>query len=185
MRSYDTSGSVSEQSALVDVEPTRAVPFVPEQELVARLLAENAEDYMSLGFFAHLVSATEPAGDLRRRCIGYLDYMIREGYVVVGTVQGATFLTWVLGAAQTREAIARQWPKDSTADYENLRDIGWLANTSKGNDLARDYLDSHRNMPSPGRPMPSTAGRRTATGAPRTGLLHTAWGRGGQGAGNQ
>ena len=111
-------------------------------ECVGALLAENIGDYISLGLFAYLLEVHRPATvrDVRGHCLQSLDHLIREEYVLVGTVLGTSFVPWVLGPAQLGEAVAAQWPRDSSADYDKLRDIAWLSNTAKGDAVARDYL---------------------------------------------
>lgn len=118
--------------------------LLTESEGVRALLAENIGDYMSLGFFAHLlnVSSLANVSDVRGQCLRYLDHMLGEEYLLVGTVRGNDFVPWVLGAAQLLEAVSGQWPQGASADYETLRDIAWLSNTAKGDDAARQYLQN-------------------------------------------
>lgn len=162
---HGTTRAVAEQETISSCSWTgqaAAVPFLVKPEAIAVLLAENVDDYMSLGLFTYLLSVSGPvrAGDLRLQCLAYLDHMIGEEYVLVGTVVENVFLPWVLGAAQIREAIAGEWAAEGPADYETLRDIAWLKNTPKGDDVARAYLERARSAF--GQPVPQLAGELTA-----------------------
>ena len=145
--------------------------FSPSVEGVGALLAENIGDYISLGLFAHILDAHRPATirDVRGYCLKYLDHMICEEYVLVGTVLGTSFVPWVLGSAQLGEALAARWPPSSSADYDTLRDIAWLSNTAKGDAAARHYLQrrarsaSRESLPSLPVVLNGTEGSRAPT----------------------
>lgn len=114
----------------------------PDPTVVAALLAENVGDYMSLGLFSHVLSiaADGTPTDARARCLRYLEHMIQKKYISIGTVKGTTFHPWAPGTVGSPlAAIASHWAVDSPADYENLRDIAWLANTPKGDHIAHNY----------------------------------------------
>ena len=115
------------------------IPFAPRQDVVAMLLAENLNDHMSLGFFAHQIGiwGSVPAALLREGCIAYLEHMLHEGYLHVGNVLGHSFVPWQQSSTQTIKSIQALWPGE--AKRETIRDIAWLANTQFGDEIAREY----------------------------------------------
>ena len=125
-----------DQGTEVDVD----TPFVPRQDVVALLLAENVNDHMSLGFFSHQIGTWGgvPAAILRERCIAYLDHMLHEGYLHVGNLLGNTLVPWQKSTIQTLETIQVLWPAEG--GRETIRDSAWLANTQLGDEIAKKYV---------------------------------------------
>ncbi|MBT2530730.1 hypothetical protein J7E83_01045 [Arthrobacter sp. ISL-48] len=121
--------------------------FIPDRKLLAKVLASNFGDYMSLALFSHLVSGPAPVSAPRHRtkALDYLGHMLSEGYLTIGDVHENGFVPWDCGAAEALSWVCIQWgPGQGARTRDNLREIAWLGNTPHGNDLATS-LNRRRN----------------------------------------
>lgn len=103
--------------------------------LLAHVLSENNQDWLSLGMFVHYVKTHSQPGpdELRRAALRHLENAFAGGLLIAGDVVGTTFHPWQESYSQALQRIADSWPADSRNSYEDLRDICWLANTPAGN----------------------------------------------------
>ena len=122
-----------------DPHAVRAVPHI--EEMLALALADNIGSSMSLGMFAHYMrTGSHPAGSMARAdVLHHLRTALTEGLMVAGTVGYTEHRPWGLGPEAALHSIAASWPQHIPAEYTNLRDICWLANTSRGDDVGRAF----------------------------------------------
>jgi hypothetical protein len=118
--------------------------FRPDRKLIARILANNYGDYMSLGLFSCLVHGPAPTtGNEDRLALLYLKHLLAEGYVTIGDVYGQEYFPWNCGVA---EALSWVSPKGADGLHESwpTARVAWLNNTPRGNDLARSAMGRRR-----------------------------------------
>lgn len=102
------------------------------------VLAENVGNCMSLGMFIHLIAAiTGAAGEqLRTSVIDHLHNVLSARLMVAGDVDHINHVPWPCTPDEALEKVLARTGPEPDMDYEAMRDICWLANTSYGNHRA-------------------------------------------------
>ncbi|QCO96776.1 hypothetical protein FCN77_02380 [Arthrobacter sp. 24S4-2] len=112
-----------------------ASDFRPDKKLIARILANNHGDYMSLSLFSCLVHGPAPTAQKNHLVLLYLAHLLAEGYVTIGDVYDNEFLSWNCGVAEAVSWVSVQLP-DGNPDFICAKQQAWLNNTPRGNDIA-------------------------------------------------
>ncbi|MBT2533578.1 hypothetical protein J7E83_15905 [Arthrobacter sp. ISL-48] len=131
----DRDGGVYQQ---LNTPIPEGAAFVPEPVLISLVLAENQDDYMSLGMLSYLIQRAGPVPPVtgHHHVLPYLANLLGEGLVTIGDVDGEQFLPWNCAVTEALSRVRKQWPDGEASDYKTLRDIGWLTNTPRGNGVA-------------------------------------------------
>lgn len=104
--------------------------------LISFVLAENRNDVLSLGMFVYYVSR-HPLGEgrpLRPTALRCLENAL--ALLTVGDVAGDRYRPWPVSYTKALERIKASWPASDEPTFDELRDVCWLANTTKGNQAA-------------------------------------------------
>lgn len=122
-------GRVEEGETRVTAGPAGLISFV---------LAENRNYVLSLGMFVYYVSRHPlcEGRPLRPTALRYLENALAAGLLTVGDVAGDRYRPWPVSYTQALERITAAWPVTGDPTFDELRDICWLANTTKGNQAA-------------------------------------------------
>lgn len=111
---------------------------VTQDALLRKVLAENKDDFMSLGMLVHFVkSAKQLDGEeLRLDVLLSLEKLLDDGLMTVGCVEHRQFIPWTCNALEAVGLIAGRWPNGIELEYSALASICWLTNTLKGNEIS-------------------------------------------------
>ena len=111
-----------------------AILHAPRSGLLRLPLAENRDDYQSLGMFTHYIrSQTLGSGvELRETVLELLRWALAQGLVVVGSLEDDRLQQWPLSTEEALHRIGSSWLTGSSPSFEDLQDVCWFRNTPAG-----------------------------------------------------
>ena len=119
------------------------LPGHDAEAMVDRILRENAGDCMSLGMFAHHVTAATAGSDadlLHCLQISLHKVLVTE-LMVAGDLDHHLHIPWTCTPDEAWERINRHLHIGTDISYESIRDICWLANSPEGDSRALANTD--------------------------------------------
>lgn len=125
------------------------------------LLVSGLVDWASAGWVLGCAFDASTDPQVRRQvAIGVIAEVLVQGLMVAGDVGPNGFTPWGTGAGTSLETIVAAWVRDSPLTGPGLGEIVWLANTERGDRVARAVLAAEAaDDPGAGRPRDPGPGR--------------------------
>ncbi|MDP9904674.1 hypothetical protein [Arthrobacter bambusae] len=120
------------------VDGTERETISAQLGLISFVLAENRNDLLSLGMFVFYVSQhpRSKGRPLKDAALRYLENALAADLLTVGDMVEGRYRPWPVSYTQALERVRAAWPVHDEPTFDELRDICWLANTTRGNQAA-------------------------------------------------
>ena len=106
------------------------------------LLIEGLYDWVYASWVYGITSLTEVTMPDERRALSLrlISELLTEGLMVPGDIDDGEHRPWLCSTAEAIERIRHEWLTEWPAADPDLGAIVWLANTEKGDEIARAVL---------------------------------------------
>jgi hypothetical protein len=116
--------------------------MTPQRTPKEDLLVGGLDDWADLGWViqsARLTGATDSAA-LRALALALIRAVLEEGLMVAGDIVGGDFQPWSTSSEASVSRIEGEWAARWGDAIPTPGSIAWLANTERGDALARNVL---------------------------------------------